>query len=457
MDFLIHKITSKNNLFLYHPLTQSLFRISSLVGNILEDYCIKKLSSVEIAKKNKVNPKDIDSIIKKFYDNIYDIEKKLKEKKETFRVSIEIKVNVSHECNLNCIYCYSKDGTYGLKGKMNDDIAEATVDLFERNLTHADVRFTFFGGEPLLNLSAIKKICITASKLQSSNNNYYDFGIITNGTIINEKILDLIKQYKIGITVSIDGPKEVHDLQRKFRNGKGTFDIIQKNVKIIQEECGIPVYFEATYTSLHESKRISREEVVSFLRENMHFQGGIITNVNPVTDEVDFLVPEDYTIEKCLKTLEDGRISDWAYYPLRYFVRRLFPSYICGIGVTHFVVIPNGDIYPCQLFVGDNSFVLGNVKAEKLANSHALDLLVILEKENNARCKDCWAKYLCKGCPGNLYKRKGRLFYTEEECARIQKNLERLLARIGDIRCDEEKYKRLIEIVKERDRQMILI
>lgn len=424
---------------------------------IIEDYCIKKLTGPEIAQKYKIALDDIKQVIKIFSENIYDAKKQIMERQKNFHVSIEIKINVSHECNLNCIYCYSRDGTYGLKGKMDENIALAVVNFFERNLKNANVRFTFFGGEPLLNLSAIEKICIIASELQSLNNNHYDFGIITNGTIINEKILNLIKKFKIAVTVSIDGPKEVHDMQRKFKKGAGSFDIIQKNVKAIQEECGIPVYFEATYTSFHESKGVSREEVVTFLRENMHFQGGIITNVNSEKKETDFLVPQDYTVDRCLKALEEGRISDWAYYPLRSFVKKLFPSYICGIGVTHFVVIPNGDIYPCQLFIGDRLFRLGNVKLEKFTPNYAFDLLAVLDKEKNMRCKNCWAKYLCKGCPGNLYKREGRLFYTEEECIGNRRSLEKLLARIGDIRCDEAKYKHLIEIVRERDREMVLI
>lgn len=457
MNELLHKIISTNNSFLYHAQTHTLFKISPPVGDILEDYFIEGLTNEEIASKYKISLEDIDNLVKKFCNHAYEIQNRIKERQKVSRPSIEVKVNVSHECNLNCIYCYSKDGTYGLRSKMDDDIATSVVKFFEMNLKNADVRFTFFGGEPLLNLSAIEKICITISKLHSSNNNCYSFGIISNGTIVNEKFLDLIKQHKIGVTISIDGPKEVHDLQRKFKNGAGSFDIIQKNVKVIQDICQIPVFFEATYTSIHESKKLSREDVVSFLKENMHFHGGIITNVNPTTSETEFLVPKDYKIDKCLETLEGGRISDWTYYPLIYFVKKLFPSYICGIGVTHFVVIPNGDIYPCQLFIGDRAFILGNVKLEKFTASSAFDLLDILNKENNMRCKECWAKYLCKGCPGNLYKRKGRLFYSNEECREIKKNLEKFLARIGDIRCDEAKYKHLIEIVKQRENEMELV
>lgn len=456
MELKIYRINSSNNTFIYHPSIQSLFRVSPIVADILADFHNEMIPIAEISAKHG-NPFDnIKEMVDEFDKHINNVKTTLIERQKNHRDSIEIKMDVAHYCNLKCIYCYSNDGTYGLKGKMSVDTAISTVNFFESKLQNADVRLTFFGGEPFLNIPVIEKVCKVVTTLKSANNNSYSLGVITNGTVISDEIIELLNKYNIAITISIDGPREVHDFQRKFKNGgTGSFDTICENIKFIQERCKIPIYFEATYTSIHEKFNLPREDVVKYLKGELGFHGGIITNVNPFTKQLQYLEPKNYTVESCLATLEQGRISDWAYYPFLYLINRLFPTLICGIGVTHFVVVPNGDIYPCQLFVGDKTFVIGNVNSQQFNKS--AELLSILNKEKNPRCKNCWAKWLCKGCPGNLYKREHRLFYTEEECINIRKNLERLLARIGDIRCDEARYRRLIEIIKERNKQMELI
>lgn len=463
---LVHKIVNPYNreeIFIYHPNTHTLFKADTIVAEILDEYINGNQWFPRIIARYNVKIEEINEVINKFNEYIAKAKTFLSDRDKAFekwRDSIEVKVNVSHVCNLRCIYCYGVEGTYGLKGKMNKHVAVSTVIFFENYFSNANIRFTFFGGEPLLNLFAISTLCETATKLISKNNNIYSFGIITNGTILNGDILELIKKYNISVTISIDGPKEIHNYLRKFCNGQGTYDTVVFNLREIKKKCEIPIYYETTFTSIHEEKGMMRRDCVRFLMDKLNFQGGVITNVNPPTKNTEFLEPRNYTIEECLNNLQDGRLDDWAYFPFRYFVNKIFPKYICGIGITHFVVVPNGDIYPCQLFVGDRNFVLGNVLnpgylTEK--NKRAFSLLEIINKEKNARCQDCWAIYLCKGCPGNAYKRTGLLFFNETECERIRKNYEKLLTKLAEIRLDESKYQRLIAIIKERDRQLELV
>jgi len=316
-------------------------------------------------------------------------------------------------------------------------------------LTNCKIKFTFFGGEPLLNVSAIETICNVGSGLVSTNNNTFSFALITNGTILNNRILNLIKKFEIAVRISIDGPKEIHNMLRKFLTGKGSFDIISSHVRRIKEASSVPVRFEATYTSLHEEAGISREDCVKFLTEEVGFQGGLIANVYPSTPQTQFLQPHSYILDDSLKSLEQGGLDDWAFYPFHDFVHKNFSKYICGIGNTHFIVTPNGDFYPCQLFVGDKKFFMGNIKYPELLSNEYLNLI---DKEKNVKCKFCWAKYLCRGCPGIVYKKTGQLNYTDEECSLRRKNYEKLLAKLGEIRCDEEKYNRLIRIIEEKEK-----
>jgi len=128
----IHKINTSINKesFVYHPSTHSLFKTSPIVSEILEKYYNEKQSVEDIALKYKIDPGKIKETINKFDVHIETVKAELSKKKENVSEqpnSIEVKVNVSHICNLRCLYCYALDGSYGQKGLMDREIAESTV------------------------------------------------------------------------------------------------------------------------------------------------------------------------------------------------------------------------------------------------------------------------------------------------------------------------------------------
>jgi radical SAM protein with 4Fe4S-binding SPASM domain len=108
----------------------------------------------------------------------------------------------------------------------------------------------------------------------------------------------------------------------------------------------------------------------------------------------------------------------WLSLPLRAIVLKQYAKYICGVGKLHLVVTPNGNIYPCQYFIGAEEFNMGNVlspTASKkfLAVQKKLD---VLDHNLNEKCKKCWAKYLCKSCPCIVYQKTDKLDFPDEFC-----------------------------------------
>lgn len=68
-------------------------------------------------------------------------------------------------------------------------------------------------------------------------------------------------------------------------------------------------------------------------------------------------------------------------------------THSCGVGRNMIVIDTNGDIYPCQRFVGENDFLLGNIyNIENLENIKQLNYNTI-----NNECYSCWARNLCNG------------------------------------------------------------
>ena len=142
---------------------------------------------------------------------------------------------VTEDCNLACKYCFEKHN----KNYMTKEIARKGLDFICNNAIkekqdhfHAMI----FGGEPLLNLDVVEEIFKYGIELAEKNNIQFTTSIVTNATIMNDKVKRIIKTYKdkakLSVQLSIDGVKEVQDAYRVTKNGKGSFNIVEKNVPI---------------------------------------------------------------------------------------------------------------------------------------------------------------------------------------------------------------------------------
>lgn len=148
-------------------------------------------------------------------------------------------INITSKCNLACNYCLL-GGDYlshsRLKQKnMSWDVARKAVDFFlSRAKKNGCFRVDFFGGEPLLAFPMIKRVVKYLNDKLSQRNQELMIAITSNGTIMTEEIVDFLSENDALLQFSIDGSKEMHNRNRKFRkSGKGSFDSIIKNLQLI--------------------------------------------------------------------------------------------------------------------------------------------------------------------------------------------------------------------------------
>jgi len=126
------------------------------------------------------------------------------------------------DCNLRCDYCYNT----GLKKQeLTFERAKKIIDWFYQQAKADERGIAFFGGEPLLKIDLIRKIVI----YKKTKYPEIVYSITTNGTLIKKENIELLKPFKY-VSVSIDGPKEVNDVHRRLKNGKGSFDSIDFNL-----------------------------------------------------------------------------------------------------------------------------------------------------------------------------------------------------------------------------------
>lgn len=141
-------------------------------------------------------------------------------------------INPTLDCNLSCWYCYE---SHIANSRLNDELVEAICKHIEFKYKEDSIKFlhlSFFGGEPLIASKEICTILNFACSFCSKFDIELNIHFTTNGTIISNKVLDLLKGIKTTFQITLDGNSTKHNLIRCFKkNGRGTFDLICKNIK----------------------------------------------------------------------------------------------------------------------------------------------------------------------------------------------------------------------------------
>lgn len=312
---------------------------------------------------------------------------------------------VIQDCNLGCTYCYGNQGTYGHEGKMSEETAYRAIDyMLEQSPKQKQFTVVFFGGEPLMNFPLIEKVLDYCDEICKTNGIKINYSMTTNGTIFNENILECIKKHNITVTVSIDGPEEIHDRYRKFQNGKGTFKVISENVKKMSQH--FPVSARVTVTKYSPSITEIDKALEEMGIKNMYFctitespacGSGKCQNFDDMGMTVSELLDLEAEFDKIGEELicskeEPTSIHSSMLQRNRVFFKR---DRNCGCGGNILAVAANGGLFPCQRFVDMEAFKLGNIWDGLNGESYA-NFFNEFDKSRE-KCRQCWAVNTCGG------------------------------------------------------------
>lgn len=154
---------------------------------------------------------------------------------------------VTRNCNLLCHYCYlAKALCPKLNADMTKETAKRGIDHFAKlvELQGLDKpQIIFYGGEPLLNPEVVEYALEYATQLIPN----IEFTMNSNGTLATKELAQMLAKYKVRVSVSIDGPKEIHDAHRVDRGGEGSFDRTVEGFRILKEN-GVDVGVSCTIT-----------------------------------------------------------------------------------------------------------------------------------------------------------------------------------------------------------------
>jgi uncharacterized protein len=441
----IHLIKGEKdkNILYYYP-TFSLININDILYDVLTKI-IDSRSYESISQDYNIETEAIHQIVSRLNDVLTAEEtalnNKISVKKENGanKKSIgRITLHVSNDCNLRCKYCYANGGNYNLpKGLMSYKTANKFLSFCVDNFDHIN-GIVFFGGEPLLNIKIIDYICNQFHKLKEDKliNYIPNFGIITNGTVMNDKVLSVLKKHIQFITVSIDGSKNVNDYNRQFANNEGSYDKISKFIKTVKTESGIKIKYEATYTQFHVDSNISETDVKSFLKQEFDLKGTLV---------YDTLNPPKHTNANSESTYYEGFENI-----LSALVTKNRKE-MCPVGRNIVAISTVGDIYPCHINNGIKHLSLGNISGDNIFNNfdHYYSRFPYLNGilKLNEPCTSCWAQAICGGCAMKWFFDYNANEYmptpNPQLCISNKDQIEKILLRIAEIKSDEKEWANL--------------
>ena len=375
-------------------------------------------------EKDDVTPEDIDLCfqdiedLKKEARQIAEdtLEKTAAEFKKRQGVLKAICLHVAHDCNLACKYCFAGKGEYdGPKGLMSFETGKRALDfLIEQSGTRHNLEVDFFGGEPLLNWEVCKKLVAYGRSREKEYNKKFRFTVTTNGVLLNDEIMDFCNKEMGNVVLSLDGRKETHDRLRITRKNTGSYDlIIDKFKKFAESRNQKDYYMRGTYT--HYNTDFSKDVI------HMADLGFKELSIEPVVcaPEEDYalkesdlpVLKEQYEIlaNEMLRRYRNGSGFTFYHYMIDLdagpcIVKRVSG---CGVGTEYMAVTPDGELYPCHQFVGDDKFLLGDIW-HGVKNKQVLSQFENCNVYSHKECKDCFAKLYCSGgCAANAYHSTG--------------------------------------------------
>jgi uncharacterized protein len=319
-------------------------------------------------------------------------------------------LNITNQCNLACTYCYeySADRIAQTAGKpkyMQAEIAEASVEmLLQESGSRPNIHVTFFGGETLLNFPVMRTTVEYARRRATELGKQIEFSLTTNATLLNEEIIEFLSDNRVGVTVSIDGDRELNDRQRVFHSGKGSYDVIVPNIKkLLKRHRTNSIGARVTLTAgVSDVTRIFRH-----LTEEIGFDAA---GFSPATANPDRL----YSIgpQKMDNVLDQFASLAWEYrdYALqgkqhgftnasdtiKELHTGISKAYACGAGVGLLGVGTEGSISLCHRFVDSPVGKMGHVKD---GVDHEARRAFLNTHHIGARydCHTCWARPVCAG------------------------------------------------------------
>lgn len=370
---------------------------------------------------------------------------------------------VTENCNLKCVYCQVGSDRKKKQKHMSKETARKSVDIAIESPSNF-LAFEFQGGEPLINFEVIKEI-VTYSKSKDTSKSI-EFRLVTNLTLMNDEIFRFIKDNGINISVSLDGDERLHNINRPYKNGRGSFKNVSYWIKKFMNIDDIQVSALPTITR----QSFNRVEQLLDTYTKFGFKNIFIRFLSPFGSASKNWNEIGYSAEEFITFYEAIFDKIISYNNKNLIIAENYASIIlskiltknsvnfmdlrspCGAGIGQIAYNWDGNIFTCDegrmlAAEGDNTFKIGNVNKDSygscMKNDNLKYVLSASLLDSLVDCTDCPYSPFCGVCPLYNYKTKGSLFIKMKD----------------DYRCKIFKgiYRHLFSKIKENNKNIMKI
>ncbi len=333
---------------------------------------------------------------------------------------------------MKCRYCFASQGDFGMNPcLMSLATGKRALDfLIDKSGLVKNLEVDFFGGEPLLNATMLKELVEYGRQREAECGKHFNFTLTTNALLLDDNIIDFVIDNNISVILSLDGRPETNDRHRVLNNDEGSYQLIVPNIKKIVEKKPVSYFIRGTFTRQNLDFSQDLKHIVDLGFDAVSLEPAVGPTNEYSIQEADLpqvLLEYERLTDLLCNYHKTGKELHFFHYNLDLqkgpcLAKRQSG---CGAGVEYLVVTPEGNIYPCHQFVGEDEFLMGNIYDSEL------DREIIRRFSENRltdkkACLRCWARNFCGGgCHANAYHCNGDMSMPDRvSCTMHRKRIE---------------------------------
>lgn len=333
---------------------------------------------------------------------------------------------LTNRCNLNCIYCQASKKHSGTRRlDMSFSTAKKALDFIYQSPS-SNITIEFQGGEPLINFETLKYVVEYTKSYQNLFNKHFQFNLVSNLLLLNDKSLDYIFKNKINICTSLDGNMVVHDNNRPRLAGGSYSSVINRinYIKQASKKYGIQVKINAIQTTTRKSLNYYKEIIDTYI--SLGFDSIFLRPLNPFGNATTNYELIGYTPYEFIKFYKNAlkyilEINHKGTLFIENTTRILLTKILgfndsnyvdlrspCGATIGQIAINYDGALFTCDegrmlAEMGDNTFNIGHVDTstyEDVIRSPVTQATSLAScAESAPRCSQCVYRPYCGICP----------------------------------------------------------
>ncbi|HBV33304.1 TPA: hypothetical protein DIC39_00235 [Patescibacteria group bacterium] len=345
--------------------------------------------------------------------------------------SLGVWLHVTNNCNLGCGYCY----IYKDQAAMTMKTARLFLDKLEATIVWHGIKYVqikFAGGEPTLNKKIVFFIAEQAQKRFIEKGIDVKLRLITNGTCLTDEWVQFLEKFSVGICVSLDGVGAWNDATRPYKNGQGSFNKIDVNLKnLINYGIRPGILTTITEANIDGIPLLTRYLIDSNLRfryamyrDNTGGYGGHEAFID------ELMYPLNDCYEYYAHAIREGRAS-FSHQLADIHLDRKAHFKSCNVGFTGVVVSHLGELFFCQAAMNRDS--IGNLSDSRSLLEMVWSQQTVPDFYNElvtdyTECAQCkWALACGGGCPLNNLSAKGNTNTASPYCRLFKEMIPQLI------------------------------